>query len=66
MRRAHPLVLTTVLMLASAFTAFAQTPPPILQEPQTWPLGSRDVPGAPMAEDNPTITVSCLRIRRGR
>jgi acetyl esterase/lipase len=61
MRRVHPLVLTTVLMLASAFTAFAQTPPPILQEPQTWPLWEqpRDVPGAlgTLPEDIPTITV---------
>ncbi len=61
MRRVHPLVLTTVLMLASAFTAFGQTPPPILQEPQTWPLWDqpRDVPGALgiLPEDIPTITV---------
>jgi acetyl esterase/lipase len=60
MRRAHPLVLTTVLMLASAFTAFAQAPPPILQDPQTWPLWEpRDVPGTlgNTPEDNPTITV---------
>jgi acetyl esterase/lipase len=53
-------VLTTVLMLASAFTAFAQAPPPILQDPQTWPLWEpRDVPGTlgNTPEDNPTITV---------
>ncbi len=47
-------------MLASSVTALAQTPPPILQEPQTWPCGRpRDVPGTlgNTPEDNPTLTV---------
>ena len=48
-------------MLCSAFAinAVAQNQPPILQEPQTWPLWEKKVPGALgiAPEDTPTITV---------
>src|SRR5690349_17252733 len=52
-------VLSGFVLLAFALSVFAQNQPPILQEPQTWPLWERDVPGSlgNTPEDTPTITV---------
>ena len=49
----------TLLSVAFATNVLAQNAPPILQEPQTWPLWERNVPGAlgQTPEDTPTITV---------
>ena len=49
----------TLLCSAFATNVLAQNAPPILQEPQTWPLWERNVPGAlgQTPEDTPTITV---------
>ena len=55
----HRLALTALLLPACVSTALAQNAPPILQEPQTWPLWESKVPGAlgNTPEDVPTITV---------
>jgi acetyl esterase/lipase len=53
------LLVGVVLCSVMAPNVLAQNQPPILQEPQTWPLWERNAPGAlgSMPEDIPTITV---------
>ncbi len=59
MRTLHRAVLTALLCSAFVINAVAQNQPPLLQEPQTWPLWEQKVPGALgiAPEDTPTITV---------
>ena len=59
MRTLHRAVLTALLCSAFVLNAVAQNQPPLLQEPQTWPLWEQKVPGALgiAPEDTPTITV---------
>ena len=60
-KRAAPTVMAIVCVLAATLPpdVFAQTAPPILQEPQTIPLWSGRAPGAvgDAPEDIPTLTI---------
>jgi acetyl esterase/lipase len=59
MRASRRLVVAAFLIVTSEFSALAQTPAPILQEPQTLPLWQGRAPGATgdAAEDVPTLTI---------
>lgn len=55
----RPLVLVLVLLAALSSSVLAQTPAPLLQDPQTIPLWQGRAPGAQgdAAEDIPTLTI---------
>lgn len=55
----RPAIRVAVLSIAFSSAAFAQNPPPIVQEPQTIPLWQGKAPGAlgDTPEDIPTLTI---------